>query len=110
MAKAHAIHARVADLAFDSIVSGSSLTGAPGQPVAASIYEKAGALKASWKRTRTAPNVVTISTDYGYAPPVEDNLKSVRFRTGGPHSVKLTVLAADRLVRQATQDVAGAGI
>jgi hypothetical protein len=108
-AECRAVHVRVADLAFDSIVNGSALTGAPGQPVAAPIFEKAGALKASWKRTQTSPNVITIWTDFGYADDVEDNLKGFRFRSGGPHGVKLTVLAAPRLVSQAMQDVTGGG-
>lgn len=109
LAKCRAIHARVADLAFDSIVNGSALTGAPGQPVAAPIFPKAGALKASWKRAQTSPNVITISTDFGYADVVEDNLKGFRFRSGGPHSVKLTVLAAPRLVATAAQEILGGG-
>lgn len=108
-AKCRAVHARVADLAFDSIVHGSALTGAPGQPVAAPIFEKAGALRDSWKRTQTSPDVITISTDFRYADDVEDNLKGFRFRSGGPHSVKLTVLAAPRLVAQATQEIMGGG-
>lgn len=104
-AKCHAIYERVADLAFDSIVHGSALTGAPGQPIAAPIFEHAGALRASWKQTQASPNVITISTDFGYAPFVEDNLKGFRFRSGGPHGVKLTVLAADRIVAAAMQQV-----
>lgn len=100
---AHAVHERVADIAFDSIVNGSSLTGAPGQPIAAPMFEHAGALRDSWKKARTAPDVITLSTDMKFAPIVEDNLKGVRFRANGPHSVKLTVLAQDRIVALAMQ-------
>jgi hypothetical protein len=108
-AKCRAIHVRVADLAFDSIVHGSALTGAPGQPVASPIFARSGALRDSFTRTQTGPNVITISTNFGYADDIEDNLKGFRFRSGGPHGVKLTVLAAPRLVAQAAQEILGGG-
>jgi hypothetical protein len=104
---AHAVHERVADLALDSIANGSATTGAPGQPVAAALYEHSGALRDSWRKSRAEADVIVLSTDIAYAPPVEDNLRGMRFTNHGPHSIKLTVLGSPALIRQAMQDVAG---
>lgn len=109
MEDVHAIHETLADLAFDEIVHGGPISGAPGQPVAAPIFEKAGYLRDSYTKQRVDADTIVISSDSGYAPVVEDNLRGVRFRDGGAHSVKLVVLASDRLLAAATQQVAGGG-
>lgn len=109
IAQSRAVVSRVGDLAFHEIVYGGPISGAPGQPVAAPIFEKAGVLRDSWNRTQKTPDLITIWTVLRYADDVEDNLKGVRFRTGGPHSVKLVVLAGPRYVAQAVQEIMGGG-
>jgi len=109
---------------FHSVVNGSPVTGAPGQPV------DSGVLIMSWKRSDgiplQPPSAVAAATksmagkknhrftdvmifsdplnfvDKGegyYAPVVEHNLYNYNLRSpvGGFHSVKLTVSNADRI-------------
>ncbi len=103
------LHARVADLAFTSIVDGSPLTGAPGQPVSSGSH--AGRLKGSWTREDRGPLVTVISSDEVYAPYVEDGSHDgkdlvLHSPTGGFHSVALTRAGWDRIVDQATREIA----
>lgn len=99
------LHARVSDLALTSIVEGSELTGAPGQP------ESSGRLKESWKPESPSPLVTVIATDEIYAPYVEDGSHNgkalvIHSAVGGFHSVALTRAGWDRIVDQATREIA----
>jgi hypothetical protein len=38
-----------------------------------------------------------------YALWIEDNTRNVTFRNGGPHSVKLTILGANRVLAAVTE-------
>ena len=53
-----------------SIVEGSDLTGAPGQPV------DTGFLKGSWQRWYQSPTLQTIGTNVAYAPAIEDGTRA----------------------------------
>lgn len=80
----------------ESIVVGSPITGAPGQPV------DTGNLRASWNLT-LEPEWAEIITNVEYAPFVEDGVNqhgpmTVRSLVGGWHSVALTRINFDRLV------------
>lgn len=75
-----------------SVVFGSELTGAPGQPV------DTGFLRSSWIAEVVAPGVRQISTNVVYAPFIEDGGNdlaafTLRSEVGGFHSVKLTEAA-----------------
>jgi len=107
--KSNALFINVASGVKASIVDGSAVTGAPGQPV------DTGNLKASWQLTFESKNSALVSTNVAYAPVIEDNLRSSfdprgtmpekdvlrepkKSTVGGFHSVKLTVGAFDRIV------------
>ena len=107
--KSNALLTNVASGVKESIVNGSAVTGAPGQPV------DTGALKASWQLTFESKQSALVSTNIAYAPVIEDNLRSsfnprgempkpipgrkpIKSIIGGFHSVKLTVGAFDRIV------------
>jgi len=120
--------------AHESIVAGSPLTGAPGQPV------DTGYLRSSWvlgiggtpafrvdgdgkdappKGTGTAtppspPQFVgaerykaELVTNVRYAPYIEDGLRGQRSTVGGPGSVKLTRAAWPRIVADAVREQGG---
>lgn len=89
----------VVDAAFASIVEGSPVTGAPGQPVAEGGNAK---LKLSWEKEIIGTEAV-IATPVDYAPDVEDGLRNgkpmnLESPVGGFHSVKLTVAGFERIV------------
>ena len=92
---------------FRSIVYGSEITGAPGQPVSQENVEEAGKLRDSWTEARLDANTALISTDVAYAPDVEDNLKGQHFHTGGPHGLKLTVAGAQPMADAVARKLAG---
>jgi len=95
-----------------SIVDGSVITGAPGQPV------DTGALRASWILSYPSATMAEISTNLVYAPIIEDGVRSLRGKrgdagvskggstlaltlrsqVGGWHSVRYTVAGFQRLV------------
>lgn len=85
---------RVVGAVHRSIAFGSSVTGAPGQPV------DTGALRASFRVAFPTPMVAEITTDLDYAPIIEDNVRGATLRStvGGFHSVKMTAAGFDRLV------------
>lgn len=101
-----AVHEGVTDLAHQSIVYGSAVTGAPGQPVAPGRNPNAGKLRDSWTKESPEPGVSVISTPVDYAPDVEDNPRGVHFSNHGPHSVKLTLAAGQRMVDDAARRIA----
>lgn len=68
-----------------SVVDGSSVTGAPGQPV------DTGALRSSWIPEFTSQVTWQTTTGLVYAPIIEDAVGiTLRSAVGGFHSVKLT--------------------
>lgn len=77
---------------FESVVEGSPITGAPGQPV------DDGDLKESWTNTRTGPATAEIASDSPYAEAVEENWSGVAFKNHGPHSKALTEVGFPDLV------------
>lgn len=88
-----------------SVVDGSPVTGAPGQPV------DTGNLRASWQQTYPAEYIGEVYTNVEYAPAIEEGVgphgpMTLRSPTGGFHSVALTRAAwqqvVDDEVRKAT--------
>jgi hypothetical protein len=103
--RSHAVYLGVGDAVYGSIVEGSPITGAPGQPV------DTGNLRASWIR-ETGPTRTTITTNTIYAPQIEDGTRegralTLRSKVGGFHSVKLTVAAFNALVANVVKAVQG---
>lgn len=85
----------------ESVVDGSPLTGAPGQPV------DTGNLRASWQQTYPADWIGEVSTNVVYAEPIEEGVgphgpMTLRSQVGGFHSVKLTRAGWDRIVNHET--------
>lgn len=99
--KARLLDREVGRLLFKSIVSGSAVTGAPGQPV------DDRDLKESWESVREGEFVTVIFSSSIYAPFIESGHYKQKSATGGPHSFKLTVASFDKLVAQAVLRVKG---
>ncbi len=97
------IFVRTVEETTKSIVEGSAITGAPGQPV------DTGNLKTSWQTNFDSPTQATIATNVDYAPHVEDNVRGVTFKNHGPHSVKMTIASFDKIVEHVTREVVGNG-
>ena len=96
----------VVDLAHESIVEGSQVTGAPGQPV------DTGALKGSWIKSYPSKDEAVISTNVEYAPYIEDGRNdrgefTLRSEVGGFHSLALTLASFQRIVETVTTNVVG---
>lgn len=91
-AESQALFVNVVSHAHESIVNGSPVTGAPGQPV------DTGNLRDSWQIMWEAATRALIVTNVSYARIVEDNLRGVTFKNHGPHSVKLTIAGLARIV------------
>lgn len=86
-----------------SVVDGSEITGAPGQPV------DTGNLRASWQTRFVSPTLAEITTNVEYAPFVEDgvgNSGPMRFKNHGPHSVELTKAGFQRIADHVAKAVA----
>lgn len=100
-AKERAVFVNTASAVKGSIVDGSPLTGAPGQPV------DTGTLKASWQLTFSGPSTAEVSTNTEYAPIIEYNVRGAHLRStvGGFHSVAMTVAGFERLVEAETRKV-----
>lgn len=89
-----------------SIVDGSEITGAPGQPV------DQGILKGSWIPEFTGEWDWQTTTNTEHAPPIEDGVGphgplTLRSAVGGFHSRKLTIAGWDRIVEAVTRRVVG---
>lgn len=85
---------------FTSVVDGSAITGAPGQPV------HDGELRDSWKQEVSDTETVT-STDVPYARAVEENIGNKVYKSGGPHSAALTVAGFPQIVAAVVSEVTG---
>lgn len=97
-------HGSVFD-AHKSITLGSTLTGAPGQPV------DTGRLRNSWQIEIISPLEARILTSLKYAPSIEHGQRkgkpiTLRSQVGGFHSLKLTVQNWDRIVEDNARRVA----
>ena len=107
--RARSLFANVVDAAHRSIVYGSPLTGAPGQPV------KEFKLKPSWKVVYESSEVALITVKPGpgeslapliYARFIEEGFHpmwgalTLRSAVGGFHSVKLTKANIDKIVAE----------
>ena len=115
--RAHDVFVQTTIDVQQSIVEGSPLTGAPGQPV------DTGYLKNSWHPHFTSRTEWETTTNVGYAPVIEHNLrerydyegtrrpkelkstirvpgapKGAKSTVGGHHSVALTVAGWERIV------------
>ena len=82
-----------------SITDGSTVTGAPGQPV------DTGALRGSWSPRWLGEYKWRISTKLVYAPIIEAGAFAQKSEVGGPHSVDMTRLAWQKIVNAALGDV-----
>lgn len=96
-----AVFADIVGKTHESIVDGSALTGAPGQPV------DTGNLRTSWNTTFESEAVAVIQTKVEYAPFVEYNTRNVTFRNHGPHSVAMTRSGFQRIVDASVKQVVG---
>jgi hypothetical protein len=92
-----------------SVVEGSEVTGAPGQPV------DLGNLKNSFIPQFTSNTTWETTTVFRYAPSIEDGFSyqwgvplTLRSKVGGFHSVKLTRAGWERIIETAAKQ-AGAG-
>lgn len=95
----------VSTAVHDSVVEGSPLTGAPGQPV------DTGNLRASWILRFLARWLSRTSTNVEYAPPIEEGIgphgpMTLRSAVGGFHSVKLTRAGFQNIVDNVAREVA----
>ena len=91
---------------YASITVGSSITGAPGQPV------KSGDLLKSWKVAPGGRRATTrIYSDSPYADIIEDNKRGAVLRSsvGGFHSVKMTRIGWRALVAHELRRVKSSG-
>ncbi len=95
----------VAQGLHESIVNGSPLTGAPGQPV------DTGALKNSWQLV-IEPDLsgATIGTNLEYAPVIEAGVGkhgplTLRSAVGGFRSVSISVANADNILQDVVRQV-----
>lgn len=97
----HDVFVKTCELTHQSVVDGSPLTGAPGQPV------DTGTLKNSWVPGFESPTTWATKTNIVYAPIIEDNVRGATLRSavGGFHSVKLTAAHFEHLVAAAVKAV-----
>lgn len=117
-ARQKAVYVGTASAIHASIKDGSTVTGAPGQPV------DSGFLKNSWTLA-IGPTEANIQTNVAYAPVIEYNdrsqyndqgrmppesvtgtsRRSIKSTVGGNHSVRLTIAGASALQRQVLREV-----
>jgi hypothetical protein len=94
------------ELLRDSVIDGSPVTGAPGQP------KQTGTLRLSWQPAWMGPLIWEFTTKLEYAKPIEDGVGpygplTLRSEVGGFHSVKLTRAGWPRIVENVTQRIVG---
>ncbi len=100
----------VVALVGESIVVGSGITGAPGQPE--------DLRDGDWRMAPEGELVALVSTDDKSARSVEDGisykygtpLKKLKSSLGGFHSVKLTHAGGDKIVASVVRSVVGKGL
>ena len=100
------LHLRCSELLYESVVDGSSITGAPGQPV------QKGQLRGSFQLTFPKRLFSSLLTKLKYAPGIElgKDMRSgkqlqQRSAVGGFHSVKLTRAGWNRIVKMAMKEI-----
>ena len=103
--KDRAVFVGVAGALKESVVEGSPITGAPGQPV------DTGFLKSSWILAIESARAL-LTTKTVYAPQIEDGTRegralTLRSQVGGFHSVKLTIAGFVKLVNAVRREVVG---
>ena len=113
--RVHDVFVRSTEEVQESIVEGSPVSGAPGQPV------DTGALKGSWQQRRHERFLWDTSTPLAYAPVVEEGgmveasgrsgamsggRYTLRSEVGGFHSIALTRAAWQKIVDHAVREVA----
>lgn len=93
-ARYHSVYRAITDHLAKSILYGSAVTGAPGQPV------DTRRLLESW-RIQRGDESFRIFTNLFYAPIIEDNRRGAQLRSkvGGFHSLKLTRAGYKAVVR-----------
>lgn len=97
---------RVGELMYESIVNGSPITGAPGQP------ELSGDLERSYELTFPTPDSVQVATMSSYAVPNETGIRAgggkyvQHSSKGGRWSVSLTRRGLQNIVDVAAREVA----
>jgi hypothetical protein len=100
------IHTGVFDESRGSIINGSLLTGAPGQP---------DDLRGDqWKENHEADNRTSLGVADPSAASVESGISrfngkpiTLHSPIGGSHSIKLTRMGEDNIVRKVVRDVVG---
>lgn len=107
-ARNRAVFVGVATEVQRSVVFGSEITGAPGQPV------DTGALRASWIPEFISPTEWQTTTKLEYAEGIENGVGAhgpltLRSAVGGFHSVALTRAGFGRIVEHVARDVAEGG-
>lgn len=123
-ARQRQLHTRLTQLVYESIVDGSAVTGAPGQPVDTSN------LKTSWQIIIEGPLTSRVVTNVVYAQDIEDGMRhfredwnggeissglalsgaagaelTLRSEVGGFHSVALTRAGLPDLVAQSLKEL-----
>lgn len=97
MEREELLYQRSFDHATRSVLDGSEVTGAPGQPFRTGNLYRAFHVTGSLASQNAA--LVADLEQAPYAPIVEDNLHGARYHNGGPHSIKITRVNFRHIVR-----------
>lgn len=107
------------EISFESVVSGSEITGSKGIPVDTGaaknsvIKEKTGKLRARIRATGEGKNTDGEVVETGYLIHLEENLRGItwpgegRSKVGGPHFFQTTHDNLDKVVPEAVKRVLG---
>jgi hypothetical protein len=102
------VYAHAVNLVSESIVFGSDLTGAPGQPV--DTDEE----RSSWQTVHESDVSAVVGTNLDYSLPIEDGVGphgprvyGAKNGIGGSHSVALTEAGFPAIVAEANRRVPG---
>jgi hypothetical protein len=106
----------IVDLAYESVVNGSAITGSPGQP--SDLRDADPATGKDWYKEYDAPLSASIANNDKSARSVEDGISYKHGRAltklhsdvGGFHSVALTVLGYDKIAAEVVRRVVGGGL